>query len=1443
MPENCDEVYQELFNAKKYQYNDEHDIRIGGHDVELYVQPSDQPHVSAGVYSLKNNDWVHIPRKIAARVDDESVRNKYEDIKARIESALKSNNIDRMRQLWDKIKDMRKAGLAQNGELGPENLAFKMLRTQGDLGKLKDTIRRARDAELSLDEQRKKKKKPRVKYGFGGYWYPGFGFGSSESGDAGGGDGGESQYREDVTLTPDGVSASTKMFLSEKDIPSTTEIIFDFMRFAVHELELQNVPTLKIKKDPQWSVIHKSFGRYRDDLGQIDLAVGNRHIMDVLRTLAHELQHRKQDEREHMPPGAGDTGSRFENEAHAVAGVLMRKYADMHPEYFEDTPVSESASGYIPTAKEKNDPRYKMALTRDIKPGQIGKEANKIKLGTDSQGKPSLIYKSANRINEALVHRSYVGSSEPLWNIRDNNRRLRYRRNEVIIADAKPRKENVPMPSRTRDKDYRQKMGSFVGHHYIYIDGKLAQRLPSNTGPGRMLKWAGSKFVYADTGDLFVQADFVHFTPDRGVIAYDIPGSVQTPGPSVTVALEQQGMGNQEAVGESRNDGNDPPGPEFRPTMPRGTVRVDVSDMYDWYKLGKNIANLKKANPKDFGKGPPSTIVSFGDEETEHKYIKDLEKLGLTTTDIDPVDPNRPKGMPRQKVDPTYNVAENEIAKRLREELELFEEQDLFEIRMATSNLRQEAAKTGAIAGMEFEMIVPNVEGDANDYDSEPNYDMDQRCRSIQDAYDFFYDGDHNSRRDVDRLREKMREDYLEWLDEKIADDWERNGDDYITDWVKNNVDESEWNPDDLAGDARNEALEEYSANVHADPVSRDYQSAYDEFREENQESWDESDWLDAEDLDLMSYVENAYMINWPYWYESSGGGEANIEDVANDFENAIGRDVRASGNYHSGSVIRPSPTQIRYVVEPDGSLEPDNSGDRGLEFVSPPLPIDEILSDLNKVKAWAKEYGCYTNDSTGLHINISVPNYSRENLDFVKLALLMGDKYVLDAFGRSGNTYAKSALGIIKDAVRNKPEDAARLLDKMKGNLDQLATKAIHSGITQKYTSINTKDGHIEFRSPGGDWLDENFDKIENTLLRFTVAMSAALNPDAYRQEYLTKLYKLLSENNQDDDVIKYFSDYVAGKIPQAALRSFVKQVQLQRKIKRGKTGDQKMWWKVYKEGKAARNGAAMEVVATGEKEAIDKAAAEWGLFSQEYKNQMDAEVLRPYDEKADQDNSTNPLRPTGPGPWEVYNRQTGNSTVNLVQGGQPITDRAEAQQLAMNLIVPERHDLYGVRTRDTGNTINIGSQTDMENRLGWGRQADDANYEIVDRRTLQPVFRYIANTPAEANIKYGQWLAAVGAPGTTENYGFREIRPQIPEVPLDIEQNFPQDRTDGRTINFGNQFSGQWKVMVNGQEVWRFRGVGNNQADANRIAAQWLRDNGMGVSGEGYEVVPVMI
>lgn len=141
-----------------------------------------------------------------------------------------------------------------------------------------------------------------------------------------------------------------------------------------------------------------------------------------------------------------------------------------------------------------------------------------------------------------------------------------------------------------------------------------------------------------------------------------VRGAAYGPGPyglyGVNTGYSGDG-GVSGAVGEDRHVNDVPYGPETPPTMPAGTVRVDVSDVYDWYKLGQHIANLKGLGKHDFGKGPPSTIISFGSEEEEHEYLKDLMKIGLKTTDIDPKDPKQPKGMKKQKVDPTYNVGEN----------------------------------------------------------------------------------------------------------------------------------------------------------------------------------------------------------------------------------------------------------------------------------------------------------------------------------------------------------------------------------------------------------------------------------------------------------------------------------------------------------------------------------------------------------------------------------------------------------------------------------------------------------------------------------------------------------------------------------------------------------------------------------------------------------------
>ena len=363
------EVYRELFDAKKYQYNDMHDFKIGGYDVELYVQNANQPHHSQGIYSVLNNEWVDVPKRRRPTVDDISIRSKYEDVKKRIDTAIESGNFDTMNLMAAKIKEMRQAGLDQHGEFGPENLAFKMLRSQGKIEELYAARNAARDTELSLKE-RERIRAP-VTYGF---------------------------KTEDVGMSWDGVSPETCMFTDDVDNhPSDEEILKDFIDFCVKELKIESMPTIKLKRDPQWSVVHKTFGRYINGKHLLEVAWGQRHVMDVLRTVAHELTHRHQHERDGsaMGPEAGETGSKWENEANARAGILMRDYARLHPDYFaigqaEKLHMDESASGYIPTRKQARDPRYSMALTVDIKPGAVGKNANKLKLNTNSQGQPQL---------------------------------------------------------------------------------------------------------------------------------------------------------------------------------------------------------------------------------------------------------------------------------------------------------------------------------------------------------------------------------------------------------------------------------------------------------------------------------------------------------------------------------------------------------------------------------------------------------------------------------------------------------------------------------------------------------------------------------------------------------------------------------------------------------------------------------------------------------------------------------------------------------------------------------------------------------------------------------------------------------------------------------------------------------------------------------------------
>lgn len=146
-----DEVYKELFLAKKTIYNESHDIKIHNIPVELYVQDSREPVVSLGEYSVMNDQWIKIPTKRRSDFDQTATKIKYEKLLSLIEIALKSRKYSKVKHILDTIKRYRQAGLDKGGEFGPENLAYKMLRNQGYITKLYDLRDKLHSEKLSFE--------------------------------------------------------------------------------------------------------------------------------------------------------------------------------------------------------------------------------------------------------------------------------------------------------------------------------------------------------------------------------------------------------------------------------------------------------------------------------------------------------------------------------------------------------------------------------------------------------------------------------------------------------------------------------------------------------------------------------------------------------------------------------------------------------------------------------------------------------------------------------------------------------------------------------------------------------------------------------------------------------------------------------------------------------------------------------------------------------------------------------------------------------------------------------------------------------------------------------------------------------------------------------------------------------------------------------------------
>jgi hypothetical protein len=307
-----DEVYLELFNSKKKLYNDTMNITVRGLPVELYMQDSTEVVKSLGDYSVLKDDWVKMPHRQSASLDDHATREKFKRLVILAELALRNEDLDLLEDLLATIRRYRQAGLEEGGEFSPENFAVKALRSRGILDKLYDYRDGLKGQSLSIDE--------------------------SEFGDESDDEYSEIEF---VCANPDFPGATDprllhQMFNELKKIPGVLPVLQDQRGYSDGQMSLS-----VLYKDPGTEMFIKKLAKR---LGvEIDLTQG-----------------RSQDY--YMRAKSGQ-----------LEGQLME------------------SSGYIPTYAERNDPRFSMALSVDVDPNIMPRQAKAMGLGTIKRdGRPQV---------------------------------------------------------------------------------------------------------------------------------------------------------------------------------------------------------------------------------------------------------------------------------------------------------------------------------------------------------------------------------------------------------------------------------------------------------------------------------------------------------------------------------------------------------------------------------------------------------------------------------------------------------------------------------------------------------------------------------------------------------------------------------------------------------------------------------------------------------------------------------------------------------------------------------------------------------------------------------------------------------------------------------------------------------------------------------------------
>ena len=524
------------------------------------------------------------------------------------------------------------------------------------------------------------------------------------------------------------------------------------------------------------------------------------------------------------------------------------------------------------------------------------------------------------------------------------------------------------------------------------------------------------------------------------------------------------------------------------------------------------------------------------DEEVQVLNASKLSKLSKSTASSFNIKKHSKKRLAKLKTN----------MKKLVRKFKLREQgpEPIFEINFNRKNVAKNALTSSIKCGFEAETVFQDVADRGSD-DGDWLYEY-----NWYDIEDFIRDQSGSA--DVDTINEA----YREWIYEKA---YELEGE-IVNDIVLDRKEDEDELNDFVEAMLDEDDIEEYKERFLADLEDQDKEEYEDwdfvawgrQYTEEDRED-EYIEWLEEKIRDSGEALETAVETaesdydhdtwandeygSWSsclaehgiYLYDENGSGEGvgEVADILRNWavDNSSFDDVE-HGDYHStGS------GETYWRVETDSSIEADYG--TGAEVISPVYETpQDMMEEMKSLFEWFKRENVETNTSTGLHVTMSwngepdapMDDNGRregEEVNPVKLAVLLGDKYLLSTFGRANNSYAKSQIKSLQQAAQDLKSDPDNIKSIKK--IESIIGKGINRG---KFSSINFKDMKdresgsqlIEFRIGGGTDYHLNFNTVAKAVIRYAETLRAAYDDDMYKKDYVKALFKVINSLDEVD-------------------------------------------------------------------------------------------------------------------------------------------------------------------------------------------------------------------------------------------------------------------------------------------------------------------------------------